>query len=112
MGQLRFSTQRFYFLGFRVEECDKVVSDILPWAYIWSFQLPSLRFTERRSESLRLAGGNAKHTKERVVFHGFSSSSPLPMPPYRWLPTVWPVQNPICSIPISKKWHLEARLCS
>lgn len=44
---------------------------IFPTAASW--------FTERRSEGLRLAGGNAKRTNERVVFHGlffffFSSS--------------------------------------
>lgn len=101
--------------GFSAGECDRVVSDRLPWAYIWSFQLLPLRFTERRSEGLGLAGGNAEHTNHRVVFHGFFFFFilnpffffflPPPPSPYRWLSTVWPLHLPICSIPISKKWQ-------
>lgn len=71
MGSYSFKHIDFISTGFSVGKCDEVVSDRLPWAYIWSFQLLPLRFTERRSEGLRLAGGDAKHTNERVVFHSF-----------------------------------------
>lgn len=112
-GSCSFKHTGFISVGFSAGECDRVVSDRLPWANIWSFQLLPPRFTERRSEGLGLAGGNAKHTNHRVVFHGFFFFSPLPLfffspsspTPYRWLSTVWPLQLSICSIPISKKWQ-------